>query len=128
MVLCTPLIYLCKQTKKSIKDIGLVQQIGERFNTYQDRQKCPFLFCFMTDSLLPGFMYYGNKISQLGIKRLPMNRKHMIWMVLMCLLPITVIGITAIFHIPINTLIYGLLFLLCPFSHILMMRNMDHHE
>ena len=56
-----------------------------------------------------------------------MNKKHMVWMVLMCFLPIAVIGVTVIFHLPINTLTYAGLMLLCPLSHILMMRNMDHY-
>jgi len=56
-----------------------------------------------------------------------MNKRHLWIMLLCCLLPI--IGLTAIFlfKIPVNTVVYFGLLLLCPLSHFFMMGNMHNH-
>lgn len=55
-----------------------------------------------------------------------MKKSHMWMMILCCLIP--VIGLTAVyfFKVPLSSvLLYGML-LLCPLSHILMMKFMGH--
>lgn len=57
-----------------------------------------------------------------------MPRKHMLIMLACCLLPIgALVAITA-FKIPVSTVIYGALFLICPLSHVLMMKLMGGHD
>lgn len=57
-----------------------------------------------------------------------MNKRHFWIMLLCCLLP--VIGLTAIFlfKIPVNTVVYFGLILLCPIAHFLMMGRMEHNH
>lgn len=57
-----------------------------------------------------------------------MNKRHLWIMLLCCLLP--VIGLAAIFlfKLPVNTVVYFGLLLLCPLAHFLMMGNMHNHS
>ncbi len=55
------------------------------------------------------------------------NDTKMVWLlVLGCLLPLVVLTATYLFDIPLNVIVVGALILLCPLSHLLMMRYMGH--
>ena len=52
-----------------------------------------------------------------------MNRKHVLLMVLCCLIPLVGVAAISIFRIPANTVVYTGLALLCPVMHLLMMNH-----
>jgi hypothetical protein len=53
-----------------------------------------------------------------------MSKKHILIMIVCCLLPIVGLGAIYLFKIPVNTVIWGALILLCPLSHLFMMKFM----
>jgi hypothetical protein len=44
------------------------------------------------------------------------------------LIPIAAFAAISLFRIPVSTVVYGALMLLCPLSHLLMMKFMGGHE
>ena len=57
-----------------------------------------------------------------------MNKKHALIMVACCLIPIAGFALVSLFNIPLKSVFYFALILICPLSHLLMMKYMVHGE
>ena len=55
-----------------------------------------------------------------------MKKSHMWLMVLCCLIPVVGIMLVSFFKVPLNNVLFYGMILLCPISHLLMMRFMGH--
>jgi len=55
-----------------------------------------------------------------------MSKKHMLIMLACCLIPVAALVAISVFKIPVSTVFYGVILLVCPLSHILMMKFMGH--
>ncbi len=57
-----------------------------------------------------------------------MNKKHLFIMLACCLLPIAGLALIFLFNIPVSTVLFGALILICPLSMFLMMFFMGHEH
>ena len=57
-----------------------------------------------------------------------MNKRHISIMLLCCLLPVIGLAAIFIFNIPVNTVVYFGLLLMCPLAHFFMMGQMGHNH
>ena len=55
-----------------------------------------------------------------------MKKSHMWLMILCCLVPVVGIVLVSFFKVPLNNVLFYGMILLCPLSHLLMMRFMGH--
>jgi len=55
-----------------------------------------------------------------------MKKSHMWLMVLCCLIPVVGVVLVSFFKVPLNNVLFYGMILLCPLSHLLMMRFMGH--
>lgn len=57
-----------------------------------------------------------------------MSKKHIIILLLCCLIPVVAIAAILLFRLSVNQVLLLALVLLCPLSHLLMMKFMPHDE
>lgn len=55
-----------------------------------------------------------------------MKKSHIWIMILCCLIPVAALTAVYLLNIPLSKVIFGGLMLLCPLSHLLMMKSMGH--
>lgn len=55
-----------------------------------------------------------------------MSKKHILMMLACCLVPVVGLALVYFFNIPISKVLWGAMILICPLSHLLMMRFMGH--
>jgi len=55
-----------------------------------------------------------------------MKRSHLLLMFLCCLIPVAALASIFLFNVPVNSVLLFGLILLCPISHLLMMKFMGH--
>jgi hypothetical protein len=57
-----------------------------------------------------------------------MTKKHVLVMLLCCLVPVAALGAIFLLNIPVNSVLLFVLILVCPLSHLLLMKFMPHDE
>lgn len=57
-----------------------------------------------------------------------MHRKHLLLMILGCVLPLAVLATVFLFQVEVGKPLLFAIILLCPLSHLLMMGGLDHGE
>jgi hypothetical protein len=61
-----------------------------------------------------------------------LKSKHFLIMLICCLIPVAGFAVVTVFNIPLNTVLWFALMMLCPLSHIILMKYMmpghNHHE
>ncbi len=55
-----------------------------------------------------------------------MSKKHVFVILLCCLIPVAALGAIFLFNIPVNSVLLFALILVCPLSHLLMMKFLPH--
>ena len=67
-------------------------------------------------------------MSEQSEQKNKIGKKHLILMILCCVVPMGVFFVLFALGIPLNRLFLFAMILLCPLSHVFMMRGMKHHK
>lgn len=57
-----------------------------------------------------------------------MSKKHVFIMLLCCLIPLAALAAIFLFNVAVNSVLLFVLILVCPLSHLLMMKFLPHDE